>query len=112
MCTNPINAVLFSAEIRKDTSGQYQAALYLGDVAERVKILKGCGQLPLAYLTAATHGMEEEAESLREELGDDQKVPDVAPDAQLLQPPPPISQFEENWPLLTVSKGTYLLIQA
>jgi len=28
------------AEIRKDTSGQFQGALYLGDVQERVKILK------------------------------------------------------------------------
>lgn len=28
------------AEIRKDTSGQFQNALYLGDVSERVKILK------------------------------------------------------------------------
>ena len=34
----------FAAEIRKDTSGQFQNALYLGDVSERVKILKGCGQ--------------------------------------------------------------------
>lgn len=28
------------AEIRKDYSGQYQGALFLGDVAERIKILK------------------------------------------------------------------------
>jgi coatomer subunit alpha len=28
------------AEIRKDTSGQFQGALLLGDVQERVKILK------------------------------------------------------------------------
>lgn len=28
------------AEIRKDSSGHYQNALYLGDVTERVKILK------------------------------------------------------------------------
>jgi coatomer protein complex subunit alpha (xenin) len=28
------------AEIRKDSSGQFQTALYLGDVAERVKVLK------------------------------------------------------------------------
>ena len=35
---------VFTAEIRKDMSGQYQTALYLGDVAERVKILRGCGQ--------------------------------------------------------------------
>ena len=44
------------AEIRKDTSGQFQNSLYLGDVEERVKILSGCGQTSLAYLTAATHG--------------------------------------------------------
>jgi hypothetical protein len=28
------------AEIRKDVSGQYQGALFLGNVSERVKILK------------------------------------------------------------------------
>ncbi|ELK38493.1 Coatomer subunit alpha [Myotis davidii] len=54
------------AEIRKDMSGHYQNALYLGDVSERVRILKNCGQKSLAYLTAATHGLDEEAESLKE----------------------------------------------
>lgn len=38
---------LFVAEIRKDMSGHYQAALYLGDVSERVRILKNCGQSEL-----------------------------------------------------------------
>nr|XP_039274380.1 LOW QUALITY PROTEIN: coatomer subunit alpha-like [Styela clava] len=95
------------AEIRKDTSGHYQAALYLGDVSERVKILRSCGQTPLAYLTAATHGMKEEAEQLKEQFEDDQRVPEIPTNAELLQPPPPISQFEENWPLLTVSKGFF-----
>lgn len=33
-----------TAEIRKDMSGHYQNALYLGDVSERVRILKNCGQ--------------------------------------------------------------------
>ena len=94
---------IFAAEIRKDTSGHYQAALYLGDVAERVKVLKGCGQKSLAYLTAATHGLDEEAEQLKEE-----NSPSVPADAELLQPPPPIKECEENWPLLTVSKGPYL----
>ncbi len=84
-----------TAEIRKDMSGHYQGALYLGDVSERVRILKNCGQSEcchlfcshdcfneiylkqiksvshafsesLAYLTAATHGMDEEAEALKE----------------------------------------------
>merc|ERR1719500_1811722 len=86
------------AEIRKDTSGHFQNALYLGDVQERVKILKNCGQSTLAYLTAASNGMEEEAARIKE---------GVEGEARLLQPPPPISQSEQNWPLLTVSKGFF-----
>lgn len=29
------------------------------------------------------------------------------PNAQLLQPPPPINPLDTNWPLLTVSKGFF-----
>uniref|UniRef100_A0A3Q2WH70 Coatomer subunit alpha n=1 Tax=Haplochromis burtoni TaxID=8153 RepID=A0A3Q2WH70_HAPBU len=96
------------AEIRKDMSGHYQAALYLGDVSERVRILKNCGQKSLAYLTAATHGLDEEAEALKETFDPEKEtVPEVDPNAQLLQPPPPINPLDTNWPLLTVSKGFF-----
>ena len=40
----------YKAEIRKDLSGQFQAALLLGDVSERVKILKSCGQRMLGFI--------------------------------------------------------------
>lgn len=93
------------AEIRKDLSGQYQAALLLGDVPERVKILKNCGQNSLAYLTAAYHGLDEEAEQLKEIC--EGNVPELDPNAVFLKPPVPIIQSEENWPLLTVSKGFF-----
>lgn len=93
------------AEIRKDLSGQYQGALLLGDVQERIKILKNCGQTSLAYLTAATHGLAEEAELLAQEC--DGKIPEVDPNAALLKPPVPIQQTESNWPLLTVAKGFF-----
>lgn len=60
----------------------------------------------LAYLTAATHGQNDEAEVLRTQFAeDDAPLPVVAPDAILLQPPVPIAQQESNWPLLTRSKG-------
>lgn len=96
------------AEIRKDLSGQYQVALYLGDVVERVKILKSCGQTSLAYLTAATHGLAEEAEQLAAQLKEQgQPLPPIDPNARLLVPPPPIQQCEENWPQLTVAKGLF-----
>ena len=96
------------AEIRKDMSGHFQNSLYLGDVAERMKVLSGCGQTSLAYLTAATHGLAEEADKIREGV-DTEKNPLPAPceGARLLQPPPPIAQSEQNWPLLTVSRGFF-----
>ncbi|XP_055945211.1 coatomer subunit alpha-like [Argiope bruennichi] len=96
------------AEIRKDTSGQFQNALYLGDVAERVKILKTCGQTSVAYLCAITHGLEDEAENLKEIMEkSDVTLPQPDPSAVLLQPPCPINKSEENWPLLSVSKGFF-----
>lgn len=62
-------------------------------------------QTSLAYLTAATHGLEEESEQLKQQLeAAGQPVPQVNPSAIFLQPPPPIAQAESNWPLLTVSK--------
>uniref|UniRef100_A0A8C5IR19 Coatomer protein complex subunit alpha n=1 Tax=Junco hyemalis TaxID=40217 RepID=A0A8C5IR19_JUNHY len=96
------------AEIRKDMSGHYQNALYLGDVAERVRILRNCGQKSLAFLTAATHGLDEEAESLRESFDPEKEtIPAVDPEARLLQPPAPVLPLDTNWPLLTVSKGFF-----
>lgn len=96
------------AEIRKDVSAQYQGALLLGDVKERISILKNCGQHSLAYLTAATHGFEEEAEQLREGItADGKELPVVNPNATFLKPAAPIQQAESNWPLLTVSRGFF-----
>lgn len=47
----------------------------------------------MAYLTAATHGFDEEAKQLKEELLEKgQNLPPVDPNALLLIPPPPIKQ--------------------
>lgn len=67
------------------------------------------GQGALAYVTAATHDLEEEVgrieEALQPELASELKA-SLASDAQLLVPPTPILR-EDNWPLLTVSKGFF-----
>lgn len=49
--------------------------------------------------------MEEEAAALAEEIGEG-SLPQVGGDALLLMPPTPILR-EDNWPLLTVSKGFF-----
>uniref|UniRef100_A0A914ZVK8 Coatomer subunit alpha n=1 Tax=Parascaris univalens TaxID=6257 RepID=A0A914ZVK8_PARUN len=96
------------AQIRKDSHGQYETALFLGDVRERINVLKDVGQTSLAYLTAATHGYKEETEQLEAELkAKGQNLPLVDPNARLLIPPPPIHQMQENWPLLTTSRGLF-----
>lgn len=65
------------------------------------------GQLALAYVTAASHGLAEEAERLAEKVTEAGiELPSVDADAQLLLPPAPILK-EDNWPLLTVSKGFF-----
>ncbi|GFG36116.1 hypothetical protein Cfor_03758 [Coptotermes formosanus] len=90
------------AEIRKDISGQYQGALFLGNVHERIKILKNCEQHSLSYLTAVVHGVSDPQSAINET-----NIPKIKPNAKLLKPPVPIMQAETNWPLLTVSKGFF-----
>ncbi len=63
----------------------------------------GAGQTALAYVTAAAHGLSEDAERLAEGL---EERPALEADAALLLPPTPILK-EDNWPLLTVSKGFF-----
>lgn len=102
------------AEMRNDVMGQFHNALYLGDVAERVKILTSVGQNALAYLTAKSHGLVDETETLRQILQespqDDNEeepvdmvadLPQENPNPVLMIPPIPILNLDsENWPLL------------
>ncbi|KAG2586351.1 coatomer subunit alpha-3-like [Panicum virgatum] len=86
--------------------GQFHNALYLGDVRKRVEILENTGQLALAYVTAATHGLTEIADRLAAELGEN--VPSL-PDGKassLLIPPAPLMSCGD-WPLLRVMRGIF-----
>ena len=105
--TEKLRKMLKIAEMRSDVMGQFHNALYLGDIPERLRILEESGQYPLAYLTAKTHGMEEDAsrlETILTEAGC--TVPEVDGTGVLLVPPEPIT-LGDNWPLLTVSKGFF-----
>lgn len=93
-------------EIRKDYEGWYTNALYLGDVPERIRVLKACGKTSLALLTATTHGFTQEAESLAGHV-EGGVMYEPLPNAQLLQPPVPVYPSDTAWPLLTVAKGFF-----
>lgn len=77
----------------------------VGDLNERIRVLKSANLTSLAYLTAATHGLNEEAEELKAVVTQGGKaLPEVIPNPKFLKPPPPVQQAESNWPLLTVSR--------
>ena len=47
-----------------DGALRFQHSLNMGNPEERIRILKESGQLPLAYLTAKSHGLNEEANAI------------------------------------------------
>ena len=101
-----LSKMLKIAEVKNDVMGQFHNALYLGDVRERVKILENAGHLPLAYITASTHGLHDVSERLAAELGDNVPPLPEGKVPSLLMPPPPI-MCGGDWPLLRVMRGVF-----
>ncbi|MBA0861913.1 hypothetical protein Goshw_002477 [Gossypium schwendimanii] len=101
-----LSKMLKIAEVKNDVMGQFHNALYLGDIQERVKILENAGHLPLAYITASVHGLQDVAERLAAELGDDVPPLPVDKNPSLLIPPTPV-MCGGDWPLLRVTKGIF-----
>mmetsp|Transcript_35920 Transcript_35920/g.99297 ORF Transcript_35920/g.99297 Transcript_35920/m.99297 type:complete len:517 (+) Transcript_35920:2282-3832(+) len=103
-----LRKMLKIAEMQVDIMSRFHNSLYLGEVPERVRLLQDAGQLPLAYVTALTHNLPELAESIATQLqAADRSIPHgIACNARMLYPRLPILR-ECNWPLLTVSKGTF-----
>ncbi|KAM0459762.1 hypothetical protein ACHAPV_000013 [Trichoderma viride] len=87
------------AEHRGDFTSRFQNALYLGDVEDRIQMLKEIDQYPLAYTTAKSHGLEEECEAILEASGlteDQLTLPTMG--KPLAPPKPVVSTFKSNWP--------------
>ncbi|KAF9623120.1 hypothetical protein IFM89_037636 [Coptis chinensis] len=101
-----LSKMLKIAEVQNDLMGQFHNALYLGDIQERVKILENAGQLPLAYVTASVHGIQDVAERLASKLGEKTPSLPAGKVPSLLLPPTPI-QCGGDWPLLRVMRGIF-----
>lgn len=60
-----LRKMLKISNMRNDIMGRYHNALLLGDAAERVAVLEASGNLPLAYISAKLHGLEDVAERIK-----------------------------------------------
>ncbi|KAJ3344084.1 hypothetical protein HDU93_003247 [Gonapodya sp. JEL0774] len=104
-----LRKMLKIAELRGDTMSRYHNAMFLGDVDEQVRLLREVGQLPLAYLAARTHGLEDEANLvLQSATITPEAVAHISASGSLLKPPTPVyRQHDNNWPLLAISKSIF-----
>ncbi|KAB8073691.1 coatomer WD associated region-domain-containing protein [Aspergillus leporis] len=96
------------AEHRGDFTSRFQNAIYRGDVEDRIQMFKEVDLYPLAYLTAKTHGMTEEAESILEACGltgDQITLPSV--DEPLPVPHPVVPTFKSNWPVKAAAHSSF-----
>jgi coatomer protein complex subunit alpha (xenin) len=111
--TDKLRKMLKISTMRSDIMGRYHNALLLGDATERVQVLEQSGNLPLAYMCAVMHKLEEDAERIKIAIetndgtveGLMEKVGEGRAGKCLLQPPTPIVR-ENNWPTLEVQKTT------
>mmetsp|Transcript_23588 Transcript_23588/g.31342 ORF Transcript_23588/g.31342 Transcript_23588/m.31342 type:complete len:1298 (+) Transcript_23588:62-3955(+) len=112
--TEKLKKMLKISNMRKDIMSRYHNALLLGDAAERIAVLEESGNMPLAYISAKLHGLEEHAERIQVAIetnggsveGLMDKVDTSTKKAGcLLQPPTPIVR-SDNWPTLPIEKHT------
>eukprot|EP00548_Thalassiothrix_antarctica_P002715 CAMPEP_0194130964 /NCGR_PEP_ID=MMETSP0152-20130528/1845_1 /TAXON_ID=1049557 /ORGANISM="Thalassiothrix antarctica, Strain L6-D1" /LENGTH=1291 /DNA_ID=CAMNT_0038825611 /DNA_START=67 /DNA_END=3942 /DNA_ORIENTATION=- len=111
--TEKLRKMLKISTMRNDIMGRYHNALLLGDATERVQVLEQSGNLPLAYICAVMHGLEDDAERIKVAIETNEgsvddllnKVGENRKGNCILQPPTPIVR-ENNWPTLEVQKTT------
>ncbi|KAL7619948.1 hypothetical protein AAE478_010495 [Parahypoxylon ruwenzoriense] len=96
------------AEHRGDFTARFQNALYLGEVEDRIQMLKEIDLYPLAYMTARAQGLEDECQSILEAAGiseDQLKLPDFG--KALAPPKPVVPTYKANWPTKATSQSFF-----
>ncbi|KAH0420571.1 coatomer subunit [Colletotrichum kahawae] len=96
------------AEHRGDFTARFQNALYLGEVEDRIQMFKEIDLYPLAYMTAKSHGLDEECQAILEATGlteDQLETPTIG---EALTPPKPVvPTFKANWPTKATSVSVF-----
>ncbi|KAI9836153.1 MAG: hypothetical protein M1837_003441 [Sclerophora amabilis] len=103
-----LNRMAKIAEHRGDFTARFQNILYLGDVESRIEMFKEIDLYPLAFMTAKSHGLSEECESILEASGLTEEEITLPPTGQQLQSPKPIvPTFKANWPVKAASHSFF-----
>lgn len=97
------------AEHRGDFSARFQNGVYLGDVDSRIRTFKDAQLYPLAYLTAKTHGLEEECEAILEASGltAEQVVPPKGVAEAAKVPQVLVPTWQKNWPVRPAAHSSF-----
>ncbi|ESZ97891.1 putative Coatomer subunit alpha [Sclerotinia borealis F-4128] len=96
------------AEHRGDFTARFQNALYLGDVQDRIQMFKEIDLYPLAYMTAKSHGLEGECESILEATGlTEEQITLPSLGSPLTPPKPVVPTFKANWPTKATSQSFF-----
>ncbi|KAL4810119.1 coatomer WD associated region-domain-containing protein [Aspergillus unguis] len=96
------------AEHRGDFTSRFQNAIYRGDVEDRIQMFKEVDLYPLAYLTAKSHGLTEEAESILEAVGlteDQITLPTTEAPPQV--PQPIVPTYKASWPVKAAGHSSF-----
>ncbi|KAI9801671.1 MAG: hypothetical protein M1833_002353 [Piccolia ochrophora] len=96
------------AEHRGDFTARFQNALYLNDVDNRIQMFKEIDLYPLAYMTAKSHGMDEECESILEACGlTEDQITSPTLGEPPTQPNTIVPTFKSNWPVKAASHSFF-----
>lgn len=96
------------AEHRGDFTSRFQNALYLGEVEDRIQMFKEIDLYPLAYMTAKSHGLEEECQAILEATGLTEDQINMPKLGEPLTPPKPVvPTYQANWPTKATSQSFF-----
>lgn len=96
------------AEHRGDFTSRFQNSIYRGDVQDRIEMFKEVDMYPLAYLTAKSQGLHEEAQSILEACGLTEDQISLPSGQDLIKVPPPVvPTFKANWPVKEAALSSF-----
>jgi coatomer protein complex subunit alpha (xenin) len=103
-----LNRMAKIAEHRGDIASRFQNSIYLGDVQGRIEMLKEVDQWPIAYLTAKSHGLEDECRDILEASGMTEDQISLPKIGQPKSPPSAIiPTFQANWPKRSTGASSF-----